>query len=155
MPRLKNSEVDKREQWVMEQFRRDPRISGPDMNKLLKQKYKNAMRMTRIYELREEVLSDLKWKKDKYGHPLPPAGWVSPEEHEAHVEVSANRTGETQAPTTVADNPLAGRCVVPVASIEDGVNFARKLEVLNKDNFIQPKLKVEAVGPTYVVVAPE
>lgn len=151
--RLKNTEVDKREQWVMEQFRHDPRISGPDMNRLLKDRFKSAMRMTRIYELREEVLADLKWKKDRYGHPLPPAGWVPPEERGKSVEVEANRTGETQTPTVVSDNPLAGRCVVPVGSVEEGVGFARKLEVLNKENFLNPKLKVEAVGPTYCVVA--
>jgi len=94
--RLKNTEVDKREQWVMEMFRHDPRISGPDMNKLLKDSFKSAMRMTRIYELREEVLESLGWKKDRYGHPLPPPGWVPPEERGKNVEVSANRTGETQ-----------------------------------------------------------
>lgn len=155
MPRLKNVDVEKREQWVMEQFRFDPRISGPEMNRLLRGEFKNTMRTTRIYELRDEVISDLAtlgWKKDRDGKPVPPEGWVLPEDR--GVEVSANRNGEgTLTPITQATNPLLGRCVVPVESVQDGVGFARKLEFMASQSFIG--LKVEAVGPTYVVVSKE
>lgn len=63
MPRLKNSDVEERETWVLEHFRQDPGMSVPKMNKVFKDHFKSNMRATRMYELRSIVREELGWTK--------------------------------------------------------------------------------------------
>lgn len=141
MPRLKNVDVQEREAWVLDNFKNNPRISGPKMNKMLKRKFKSTMRIASIYELRESVLKALGWAKDDRGTPIPPGSWQGPAEA---VAARAEPKGE---------DPLFGRCVVPVTSMEDASGFEKKLAFMNEKGFLKPELRVEAISPTYVIVA--
>lgn len=169
MPRLKNSDVEEREGWVLEQFRSDPRISAPKMNAKMKDRYKSTMRAKRIYELRDVVLEELGWSKDQFGSPTPPKSGdgrkkgrkgkppaeVQPELNvpplraattDAEKLQQANRTGEEQP-------SLFSTWIVPAEGIADAVSFQRKLNHLRDKG--GPRLKVDSFTERYVVVSLE
>jgi hypothetical protein len=144
MARFTAEKTEERETWVRKHFMKDPQISGPEMNKLIKKELKASMRATRIYELRDEVLKKLGWKKDRRGNPQPPNG---------HYSEQANREAEGVAPPTTLADPLIGRCVIPVEDVTDGVSFQQKIQFMNEKGFLKPKVNVEAVTGSYVIIS--
>lgn len=152
MPKLKYVDTLAREQWVIDEFRKNPSISGPKMLKLIKKQFKHSMRAVRVYELRSNVLKDMGWSRDQYGHPVPPQATLPhPVSTEKYAE-EAHRNEGSQGQAKVSVDPLAGRCVVPCEDVTDGVSFQQKIALMNDKGFLMPKLRVEAVTDTYVIL---
>jgi hypothetical protein len=146
MPKFSADKTAIREKWVIEAFKKDPRISGPKMAKMIKKELKASMRTVRVYELRDQVLKELGWTKSE-GRPVPPNGTFLEQAH---------RTGEgiENAPA-LSGNPLEGRCVIPVADTNEGIHTQRVLAFMNEKGFFTPKVKVEAITDRYVIIARE
>jgi len=149
MPKFKAETTQKREQWVTDQFMANPLISGPEMNRMLKSTFKASMRTVRLYELRDAVLLTLGWTKNSDGRPVPPQNGNG-----KHYAEQANRLGEETPPLNLMlADPLIGRCVVPVEDVTDAVSFQQKIAFMNEKGFLAPKLNVEAVTGSYVILS--
>jgi len=158
MSKIKYVDTQIREQWIVDHFQKDPTISGPKMMKMVKDKFKQSMRAVRVYELRDGVLKTLGWKKDGSGHPVPPHGEVATKGvpvTTAHFVEQAHRAGVETVQTGFIVDPLIGRCVVPCEDVTDGVSFQQKIAFMNEKGFLTPKVKVEAVTDSYIILKKE
>lgn len=144
MPKFTKEQSQMREDWVRQLFLKNPKISGPEMVKMLKKHDKAGMRMGLIYEIRDEVLKQLKWTKDERGNPIPPPTNGAIEQ--------AHREGDN-GKVPKLPNPLVGRCVIPCEDVTDATSFQQKLQFMNEEGFLNPKLKVETATDSYIIVA--
>lgn len=164
MPRLKNVDVEEREGWVLEQFRSNPQLSAPAMNKKMKERYKSTMRAKRLYELRDIIAEELGWAKDKLGVPQAPKPKKGrrkgqPQDVQPDLNVPALRAGSSPDALSeanrlgeeIVNDSLFSTWIVPADGIEDAVSFSRKLNHLRDKG--GTNLKVDSFTDRYVVVS--
>lgn len=64
MPRIPQVEVERREKWVIELFKREPALSVPEVNYRLRQTFGATMNQKRLYALRAQVTRQVRRKRE-------------------------------------------------------------------------------------------
>lgn len=65
--KLSKDTVSKRENFVREAVRAEPRVTGDQLQELLAKHFGKKMRIGRLYELKNQALNDLNHKEKHHG----------------------------------------------------------------------------------------
>lgn len=153
MPRIKQSDAEERENFMLSYFKANPHHSIAKANAKLEEKFGSRMRALRSYQLRDVARKGL-------GSPPPGGRGMKPQIIKAPKAAKASAPPPAKRPATTefrarkvskAEAPSNGSRIVVIEGTPDNMEFFRSaIETLSEAGLID--IKVDHSTESYVVI---